>query len=183
MSKYKNTLRIESARLKTWDYSTPWWYYVTINTKNHVCYFGEVVDGKMMLNKLGQIIEMEWLKTTQLRKNVELDYYVIMPNHIHGIVILNEIYCRDVERNVSTENNKYAEISPKPNSLSAVIRSFKSAVTKRIHEMEENGFSWQTRFYDRIIRNEKELYQIRKYIDQNPMKWDVEKNEPENLEL
>jgi REP element-mobilizing transposase RayT len=184
VAKFKNTYRIESSRLKDWDYSTPWWYYITINTKNHVCYFGDIKVNKMILNELGIIVEQEWLKTMELRKNVDLDYYVIMPNHIHGIIILDKIEninCRDVARNVSTSNNFYSNISPNPNSLSAIIRSFKSAVTKRIHEMGNNVFAWQTRFYDRIIRNERELYNIRKYIDVNPLKWEIEKEKNENI--
>ncbi len=167
MSKFKNTFRIESARLKEWDYSNPWYYYVTINTKNHIHHFGKVENEKMILNDLGSIVESEWLKTKLLRTNVELDYFVVMPNHFHGIIIINGSEPvadvnerRDVARYVSTKKKNYSEISPTANSLSAVIRSFKSAVSKRIHELGYFGFSWQPRFYDRIIRNEKELYNI-----------------------
>jgi len=167
VSKFKNTFRIESARLKEWDYSNPWYYYVTINTKNHIHHFGKVENEKMILNDLGSIVESEWLKTKLLRTNVELDYFVVMPNHFHGIIIINGSEPvadvnerRDVARYVSTKKKNYSEISPTANSLSAVIRSFKSAVSKRIHELGYFGFSWQPRFYDRIIRNEKELYNI-----------------------
>lgn len=173
------SFRIDTARLKSWDYSTPWWYYVTINTKNHVCYFGDVVDGKMKLNDLGKIASDEWLKTKELRSNVDLDYFVVMPNHVHGIVILTD-YCKDVARNVSTENS-FSRISPKPGSLATIIRSFKSSVSKLIHEIGYPNFSWQARFYDRIIRNEKELYNIRRYTEQNPLKWEFEKNNTENI--
>ncbi|MBM4176972.1 MAG: transposase [Ignavibacteria bacterium] len=173
---FHHKYRIESARLEGWDYSTPWWYYITINIKDHVCRFGEVHNGKMILNELGKIVEHEWMKTADIRKNVELDYYVIMPNHIHGIIILNENNnCRDVARNVSTIKNKFSEISPKSNSLSAIIRSFKSAVTKNAHKNGYVSFQWQSRFYDRIIRNANELFRIRKYIEQNPLKWEIEK--------
>lgn len=182
--KSQSRYRIESARLKDWDYSNPWWYYVIINSKEHKEYFGEVVKGEIKLNDLGKIVEEEWLKTKTIRKYVDLDYYVIMPNHLHGIIILNAINNietrRDVARNVST-TNIFSEISPKANSLSTIIRSFKSAVTKRVKENGFTNFAWQTRFYDRIIRNEKELYKIRRYIEQNPLKWEFEKNTPENL--
>ncbi|MEW6194544.1 MAG: transposase [Bacteroidota bacterium] len=179
MTKYQNTFRIESARLKERDYSNPWWYYVTINTKNHAKYFGNVINEKMILDKLGNIADQSWKDIPTHFKNIELDYYVIMPNHIHGILILNEC-CRDAACNVST-SNRYSEISPQSNSLSVVIRSFKSAVTKRIHEIGYNSFVWQSRFYDHIIRNEKELFNIRKYIVQNPLKWDLGKNQTENI--
>ena len=97
MSKFKNTFRIESARLKEWDYSNPWWYYITINTKNHFNYFGKIENGKMMPNKLGIIVEHEWLKTKTLRANIDLDYFVVMPNHLHGIIILDAVETRRSE--------------------------------------------------------------------------------------
>ncbi len=175
---YQNKFRIESTRLKEWDYSNPWWYCVTISTKNHYCFFGDVAKEKMNLNKLGIIAEKYWNEIPRHCQNVEIDYYVVMPNHIHGIVIINE-NSRDVACNVST--NKYSQISPKKNSLSAIVRSYKSAVSKHAHENGLMDFAWQERFYDRIIRNEKELFNIRKYIQQNPVKWELEKDKPENL--
>ncbi|MCX7876665.1 MAG: hypothetical protein N2321_10940 [Melioribacteraceae bacterium] len=183
MSKFKNIFRIESTRLNNWDYSSPWWYYVTINTKNHVEYFGKIENEKMILNELGKIADKYWLEIPNHFSIVELDYYVVMPNHIHGIIIINESgnnICRDVACNVSTDNI-FSQISPKGNSLSTIIRSYKSAVSKNIHELYKLDFSWQTRFYDRIIRNEKELFNIRKYIEQNPLKWELDKDKPENI--
>jgi len=174
---FNNKFRVESARLKEWDYSNPWWYYITINTRNHNSYFGAVVNREMNLNKLGLVAEKYWNEIPKHYKSVEIDYYVIMPNHIHGIIIINN--SRDVACNVST--NKYSQISPRGNSLSAIVRSYKSAITKSAHENGHKDFAWQERFYDRIIRNEKELFNIRKYIQQNPMKWEYEKAKPENL--
>ena len=165
--------RIASARLKEYDYSTPNWYFVTINTKDHHEYFGEIKNSRMYLNDLGKIVNEEWLKSTKIRKNIELDYYVIMPNHFHGILIITETVCKDVARNVST-NKIYSDISPVSGSLSAIIRGFKSAVTNQIHNYGEKHFSWQPRFYDRIIRNERELNAIRNYIGQNPLRWELD---------
>ena len=194
MSKYQNKYRTETARLKSWDYTNPWWYFVTICTKNHKEYFGEIKNEKMVLNELGKIAEQEIRKIELLRDNVEVDYYVVMPNHIHMIIILNEIKCRDnkcrdvaryvstIDENTKLTNNYFSEISPKPNSLSSIVRSYKSAVTKKIKEMKTEKFYWQSRFYDRIIRNEKELFNIRKYIQLNPLKWELEKDFPENIE-
>lgn len=176
-----NTIRIDSARLKSWDYSTPWWYYVTINTKRHKEYFGEIEFDKIKLNVLGEVADLFWKEIPTHFKNVELDSYIIMPNHIHGIIIINDC-SRDVACNVSTKKeNIFSNISPKANSLSAIIRSFKSAVSKQIHEIGYPNFSWQSRFYDRIILNEKELLNIRKYIEQNPLRWELDKNKPENI--
>ena len=128
MELIKNKYRINSPRLNGWDYSNPWWYYITINTDNHKYFFGNVVDGKMVLNELGKAANDSWRAIPQHHKNVEIDIYVIMPNHVHGIIILNNI-SKDVACNVST--NKMSIISPKQNSLSTVVRSFKSAVTKK----------------------------------------------------
>jgi len=103
--------RIASARLKEYDYSTPNLYFVTINTKNHKKYFGDIKNRRISLSEMGNIAQEEWLKTAELRNNIDLDYFVIMPNHFHGILIITETICRDVARNVST-NKKYSEISP-----------------------------------------------------------------------
>ena len=179
MSLFKNHFRIESARLKTWDYRNSAWYFVTINTKNNLEYFGKVKNGKVELNEIGKIAMKYWLEIPDHFPYVDLDYYIIMPNHIHGVTILNS---KDVACNVSTNsNNVYSDISPKKCSLSSVIRSYKSAVTKWCNKSKIH-FEWQPRFFDRIIRNEKELYNIRKYIQQNPLKWNLEKENPDNID-
>jgi REP element-mobilizing transposase RayT len=165
---YKNTYRVESIRLKEWDYSTPWWYFVTINTRSHICLFGEVIDSNMILNDLGADVQKIWEDIPSHYSNTELDYFQIMPNHIHGIIIINNAKPVKAQKNIT---------------LSNVIRSFKSAVTKHSNETVRIKFSWQPRFYERIIRNEKELFLIRKYIQENPLKWEIEKNQPDNLEL
>ena len=191
MSQYQNNYRIDSTRLKDWDYSTPWWYYVTINTKDHEEYFGVIKNEQMVFNELGKVVQNEWEKTKTLRQNVELDYYVIMPNHIHGIIIINEPERRDdpMGRLNETLNNlpkhetihRIVSTSLQPNSLGSIIGQFKSVCTKRIRSLGYSDFAWQSRFYDRIIRNEKELFNVRKYIEQNPLKWELEKTQPENI--
>ena len=161
-----------SKRLKEFDYSTPWWYYVTICTHNRNNIFGQINYEKMVLNELGTIVEEEWLRTEELRKNIELDYYVIMPNHFHGILIINS---RDKARLIPTiEKREFGK--PVANSLSSIVGLFKSAVTKRINESRNSpGESvWQHNFYEHIIRNENDLNNIRKYIEFNPLKWEID---------
>lgn len=175
MERVIHKYRIASARLKEYDYSTPNWYFVTINTKNHQEYFGEVKNGKMCLNDLGKIVEEEWVKTAEIRKNIDLDYHVVMPNHFHGIIIITEKV--ETRRGVSLHEdedrqNKFSD--PIAGSLSVIINQFKGAVTKRAKIGGLKHFSWQPRFYDRIIRKERELNAIRNYIDQNPLRLELD---------
>ena len=179
----------KSIRLKEFDYTQPSWYYVTICTENKGNILGEVQSGKMILTEYGKIAETEWLNTKTIRPNVNLDYFVIMPDHIHGIVIINERQqyrinadCRDTELRVPTIE-QFGK--PVPGSLPTIIRSYKATVTKQINELRNTlriKF-WQRNYYEHIIRNEKELYRIRKYIEQNPLKWEIEKGFPENLDI
>jgi putative transposase len=165
---YKNKYRVESIRLKEWDYSTPWWYFITINAKSHFCHFGEVIECNMILNELGADVKKIWEEIPSHYSNTELDYFQIMPSHIHGIIIINNAKLSKSEQKIT---------------LSNIIGSFKSAVTKHINETGRIKFSWQPRFYEHIIRNEKELFFIRKYIQENPLKWEMEKGQPDNLEF
>ncbi|MGB5289071.1 MAG: transposase [Ignavibacteriaceae bacterium] len=161
-----------SIRLKDFDYSTPWWYYITICSYNHQNLFGQIINGKMILSEFGIIVEEEWLKTEKLRKDVELDYYVIMPNHFHGIPIINS---RDKARLVPTaEKREFGR--PVANSLSTIVGSFKSAVTRRINEFRNSSgkLVWQKNYFEHIIRNENDLNNIRKYIELNPLKWELD---------
>ena len=166
LTNFKNTFRIESARMKEWDYASPWWYYVTINTMNHNDYFGKVVKEIMLMNDLGRIVDDCWKNIPKHFPNVELDYYVIMPNHIHGIIIINPVV-----------ETPYMASLP----LGDIIGKFKAAVKRWANKNGCNNFAWQPRFYDRIIRNEKELINIRKYIDLNPLKWELKKAKQENI--
>lgn len=169
MGLYKNKYRTDTTRLKCWDYTTPWWCYVTICTKRHKEWFGEVSHSKMILNSHGKRTEKYWKDITNHYTICELDYYVIMPNHIHGIIIIDP----DIET---------GHAPSLLHSLGNIVGSFKSAVTRFAHRNGYEKFNWQPRFYDRTIRNDRELYQIRKYIEQNPMKWDIKKNIPDNLD-
>ena len=176
MKKYKNKYRTDSTRLKSWDYKNPWWYYVTICTNNHKEWFGEILNSKMMLNDLGKMASEYWLKIPFHYPEVELDEFIIMPNHLHGIIILNELPSVETPYMVSLQGNKQ-------HSLGDVIGKYKAAVTRQSRKMGYKQYHWQPRFYDRIIRNERELFQIRKYVQQNPLKWEIEKDFPENMDI
>lgn len=171
----------KSPRLKSWDYSKPHWYFVTICTLDHINYFGEIKNGKVVLNNLGLYAE-ECLKSISYHyKNVEVDYFVVMPNHIHAILIINPV---GTCHGASLQNDNVRKFGkPTKGSLSMITNHFKGAVTKWANLNGYKNFKWQRSFYDRIIRTEKELYQIRKYIEQNPLAWELEKMLPGNLEL
>jgi len=173
----------KSPRLISWDYSNPYWYFVTICTNNHINYFGEIKNEKLFHNKLGLYAE-ECLKNIPAHyKNVDVDYCVIMPNHIHAIIIINPVgTCHGMSGKDDNPGLRHASTLQNI-SLGNIVGSFKSAVTKWAYLNGYKKFKWQRSFYDRVIRNENELFQIRKYIELNPLAWDIEKNISENLEL
>ncbi len=163
MNSNKNKPKRKLIRLHEFDYSTPWWYYVTICTKNMRCWFGNITNGQIKLNKLGKQVKSLWINIPDHYSSVETDYYVIMPNHFHGIIILNN----------SVETG-HAPSLRKEHNLGNIVGSFKSAVSKWAHQSGHPSFQWQSRFNDHIIRNEKDLHRIRTYIKNNPLKWEID---------
>ncbi|MBK7104398.1 MAG: transposase [Ignavibacteriae bacterium] len=181
MEKYNNKLRINSNRLNNFDYTQPFWYFVTICTQHKKNVFGIVQNDKIELNNFGQITFKLWNEIPIHFNNAELDEFVIMPNHIHGIIILKD-FCRDMINHVSTMHKHKLTNNPctnwmmmkNPNiSLGKIIRYFKAKTTFQIHKLNRE-FKWQSNYYDHIIRNETDLYRIRKYISQNPLKWNLD---------
>ena len=165
-----------SIRLKGYDYSQSGWYYITLCTRNRERLFGEVVGSNMKLIELGKIAEKEWLKTAKIRKNIIIDQYIIMPNHLHGIIGIMD---REAESKGTMHRAPTIEQFSKPtsNSIPTIIRGFKSAVTKKINNLRNTPYVsvWQRNYYERVIRNEPELNRIRNYILQNPLNWDIDK--------
>ncbi len=181
MSLFRNKYRAESIRLKNWDYSADGYYFITICTKNMKCVLGEIKNGIMGLNEIGIMVYEEWHKTARLRPYIKLDEFIVMPNHVHGIIIIDNPSV-ETRRSASLhgwETNKFGPLIPK--SLSSVINYFKGAVTNRCNENGYKHFQWQSRFYDHIIRNGKSLDYIREYIRFNPLKWALDRNNPESL--
>ena len=132
----------------------------------------------MFLNKFGVIVKDEWLKTTQLRKNVKLDEYIIMPNHFHSVIILEDINNqKDTARRVPTQESFGKPIS---GSVPSIIRSFKSAVTRLINLLSypHKIIVWQNNYYEHTIRSEDELNTIREYIQNNPLRWEYDRDNP-----
>ena len=171
-----------SIRLKEYDYLQPNAYFITICAYNKECIFGGIIDARMILNELGKIVWNEWNKTAQIRKNVNVDEYVVMPNHMHGILmIIDGCDVGETRRVAPTERPK----GPAFGSVGAIIGQFKSIATKRINALRGTpGLPvWQRNYYEHIIRNEKDLDEIREYIINNPIKWDLDEENLRNIKV
>lgn len=147
-------------RLKGYDYSLSGYYFVTICVKDRKKYFGKIINRKMYTNKIGEVIEKYWEEIPRYYVNCLVDEHIIMPNHIHGILVV---------KNVGTEQ---CSVPTKYGTLSKIIKSFKDVSTKTIRNKYIHDFTWQRSFYDHIVRSEKSLYAIRNYIKYNPYKWE-----------
>ncbi|AEI47505.1 transposase [Runella slithyformis] len=156
-----------SIRRKDFDYSHWGPYFVTVCARNRECIFGEITDNRSVLNDLGHIIQNEWLALPQRFPEIQLDEYIVMPNHFHGIICLAE---------ASTASPLIAEVNSTP-TLGDIICAFKSLVFKRYYDLirqnnlHEIAKCWQRNYWERIIRNNREFDNIRHYIATNPEKW------------
>lgn len=176
--KFRNKFRIETARLKDYDYSSNGAYFITICTDKFKQWLGKIENGKMVLSEIGSLACQCWREIPDHFPFVQTDEFVIMPNHVHGIIIIDSgrCSCRDVAGNVSTDtkNGGMSKISPKKGTISSIIRSYKAAVTKSCHA-DKLSFKWQPRFYEHVIRNDEDLRLTREYIVNNPGKWHLDK--------
>ncbi|MCL5957697.1 MAG: transposase [Chloroflexi bacterium] len=185
-----------AIRLNDYDYTEAGVYFVTVCTYDRQCLFGEVVDDKMELNELGEVVSDEWLRTGQVRPEVKLDAFVVMPNHLHGIVVINgdgatgEVGAAKpsfpgASRRLAATPTRSDGIptSPRSGSLGSIMGQFKSLVTKRINAIRvDSGVPvWQRNYYDHIIRSEEELGRVREYILANPIRWAEDENNPARL--
>ncbi len=168
--------RRKSVRLKEYDYSQRGYYFVTICTYNRFELFGTMESGEMALNQFGDIAQKVWQDLPN-HHEVELDEFIIMPNHVHGIIINNN----PVGNRPACSANIPACSVNKNNNLSVVVGSYKSSVTKQINKINNDGFRWQKSFYDHIIRTTDSLKNIREYIVNNPEMWENDENNLKNI--
>ncbi|MCG6190887.1 transposase [Maribellus maritimus] len=193
--KFKGKYRNESARLQNWDYGSNAAYFITICTKDREHYLGEIINHKMQVSPAGGIAHVLWYEIKNHAKNIELGEFVVMPNHIHGILILNgnnagiwdgvvgtthalslqsiTIPPIDAGHTLSTPGQQRFQNQGK-NTISSIVGSYKSAVTKYCNRLGFD-FSWQPRFHDHIIRDDKSFQNIKNYICENPEKWQDDK--------
>jgi REP element-mobilizing transposase RayT len=171
-----------SIRLKNYDYSQLGYYFLTICTYKRQSWFGEIKNNRMYLNQIGKIVAEEWINTRKIRPKFQLDEWIIMPNHLHGIVIIDENILGLGERNRDILGARNAPLRQEPNSISSFVAGFKSAVTKRINLLRNNRDIpiWQRNYYESIIQDEQSLLAIQEYILNNPCQWEKDPDNQEN---
>lgn len=187
MEKYQNKYRISSAHLQTWDYGSNAAYFITICSKNRKHYFGEIVDKKMELNETGKLAYQFWIEIPVHFPFIELGNFVVMPNHMHGILIIDKNNTNvetgqcPVSTNTNPDTNKIDKTPGQlrfqnqgKNTISSIVGSYKSVVSKHAHKIH-SGFAWQSRFHDHIIHDAKSFERIRHYIANNPANWKDDK--------
>ena len=155
-----------SIRLKGFDYSSEGEYFVTICVQDRRCTLGEIRDSKMHLSPIGKIALRCWLEIPKHFPNVSLDAYVIMPDHMHGILVIDAPVG---VRHVEPRHNSYQHIIPQ--SISSIILQYKSSVTRLSRRGNHSDFRWQRNYYEHIIRSEDDLNRIRDYIGNNIIQW------------
>jgi len=195
-----------SIRLPGYDYSQPGAYFVTVCVHGGRFLFGDVMDGRMRLNATGDLVQVCWEWLEQQYRYVELDEYVIMPNHVHGIIILTDLVTSDGSRTVTDASDFMtlggSRTAPREDDIDScrgasrssptldyirrkplgrIIGAFKTVSTKRINELSNSsaGRIWQRGFFEHVIRGERDLTRIREYISTNPRRWHLDRDNPE----
>jgi putative transposase len=164
-----------NLRLSGYDYRQPGVYFVTICTQDRLCLFGDVVDGEMRMNDAGRVVEQCWNEIPAHFPHVELDEFVIMPNHVHGILVIAE----DVgAKNFSPLPPNEQTPRGTSKTIGSVIRGFKIGVTKWFRQNTDIHIVWQRNYYEHVIRNEEAVIRIREYIANNPRQWELDRENP-----
>lgn len=177
-----------SIRLQGYDYSRPGSYFITICTYNREQLYGKIVNEKMVLNEYGKMVEKCWMEIPVHFPHVELDVYVVMPDHLHGIIVITNMGLRNanvvgsqhaVNLHLMPQQNRCEQFGkPISGTIPTIIRSYKSAVTKQINQYRNTPGApvWQRNYYEHIIRNGSALKHIRQYILNNPKNWETDEN-------
>ncbi len=168
----------KSIRLSNYDYSSAGVYFITICTENRIPFFGKIEHSKITYSEIGLIAHQYWLDIPYHFKHVKLDDFVIMPNHIHGIINLDysKVGTRHGMALQSGNQNHLKKLNqfsrPVQNSVSVVMNQYKSSVKRWCNKNNLENFKWQPRFYEHIVRNSASLDKIRDYIGSNLLNWD-----------
>lgn len=174
-----------SIRLKDYDYSQTGAYFVTICARNREYLFGKIVEGKMQLNKTGEMIQKMWIELPRNYPGVEIDAFIVMPNHIHGIIVLTGVGAGPC----ACPNGGQPQGVAPTISLPDVVHRFKSLTTTRYRQtLSPKGLHslpnrlWQRNYYEHVVRNENELNRIREYIIYNLLQWQFDRENPEYIQ-
>ena len=175
-----------SVRLKNYDYSQPGAYFVTITTHQRTLLFGKITGETMSLNQYGKIVQSCWEQIPRHFMRVQPVAFIVMPNHVHGIIIILDLHAVGAQHAVPLRHGPQTRIEafaqPVPGSLPTIIRSFKSAATKRINLLRDTPAApvWQRNYYEHVIRSDAELNQIKEYVKSNSAKWALDHENPDN---
>jgi len=190
MTKFQNKYRNESSRAQWWDYANVGAYFITICTAGREWLFGEILNNEMHLSPIGEMVYQEWNVSFDMRAELFCNTFVIMPNHIHAILRIENGIVVGTHGIVVGTHGRASRQTPtppmptntgvayrSPKSISSFMAGFKSAATKRINEYRNSPKMpvWQTRFHDHIIRNDAEYQRIYNYIETNIENWEKDK--------
>ncbi len=155
-----------SIRVPGFDHTNPGPYFITIVTEGRISHFGKIIGSDMVLNQLGEIVQQEWLRMANRFPGLRLEEYIVMPNHFHGLLFLDE------KRNLEEET-----VQSQRGSLGAIVRAFKSSTTLRYRHLcgDGKGPLWQRSYYEHIVRGARDYDSIRFYILNNPSQWETDK--------
>ena len=172
----------KSIRLPFYDYASGGYYFVTFCTSGWESIFGQIENEDMVLSEFGQVVKSAWYGIPLHFHNADIDAFVVMPNHFHGIIVIKEdeeITHQARAQHAAPLRSKHG---PKSGSLGVIVRSFKSAVTREINMQRGTPGApvWQRNYYEHVIRDERDLERIREYIVKNPLRWALDVENPEN---
>ena len=165
-----------SLRLKHYDYSKPGAYFITICVKDRRLFLGNVTDNKTQVNEYGEIVQKCWQELKRHFVYIRPDEFVVMPNHVHGIIMIaSQLEEKDIKDTMNQEG-----LINQPPALGQIVRHFKAKTCTLIRKSGFNEFEWQRNYYEHIIRDENELYNVKEYIVYNPYKLDADNENPES---
>ena len=173
--------RRRATRLRDYDYGQTGGYFVTICAQDQECLFGRIIGGRLQLSKIGKIVAKCWNRIPKHFLSVELDVCVVMPNHIHGIIVLGTRAARFPCPSTRSQPDRRGEVASP--TLGQVVAYFKYQSTKSINQHRDMPGTriWQRNYYDHVIRDDRDLQRIRQYITDNPMQWELDQLHPKNL--
>lgn len=186
MKYYLDGNQRKSTRLRGYDYTQAGAYFITICTHTRECLLGEVVNDEMRPNEYGNIVRFQWNEIPVHFSDVGTASFVVMPNHIHGIIVLTDA-CRGgvtPPNRVTTLDKTGTEPVPlRKRTLGQIVAYFKYQTTKSINQIRSTpgAHVWQRNYYEHVIRNQTDLEEIREYIVNNPLKWDLDRENPNKV--